>query len=91
MLQITSTTGAANAVVAGDEAAVDRWLPRRALLQDVSWVSLKGSRTTVNAGMRLGADSLRREEAGQWALRVEVGGGTVAGRLGQGLNTLFGK
>lgn len=84
------------------ETAVDRWLPRRALLQDVSWVSLKGSRTTVDAGMRLGADSLpdeaslkvtqghlrgldgslRREEAGQWALRVEVGGGTVAGRLG---------
>jgi hypothetical protein len=94
--------GAAAAVVAGGETAVDRWLPRRALLQDVSWVSLKGSRTTVDAGMRLGADSLpdeaslkvtqghlrglhgslRREETGQWALRVEVGGGTVAGRLG---------
>lgn len=93
---------AAAAVVAAGETAVDRWLPRRALLQDVSWVSLKGSRTTVDAGMRLGADSLpeeaslkvtqghlrglngslRREEAGQWALRVEVGGGTVAGRLG---------
>ncbi|WP_096698341.1 AsmA family protein [Polaromonas sp. AER18D-145] len=92
----------ASAAAAGDETAVDRWLPRRALLQDVSWVSLKGSRTTVDAGMRLGADSLpeeaslkvtqghlrglngslRREEAGQWALRVEVGGGTVAGRLG---------
>lgn len=92
----------AAAAVAGGETAVDRWLPRRALLQDVSWVSLKGSRTTVDAGMRLGADSLpeeaslkvtqghlrglngslRREEAGQWALRVEVGGGTVAGRLG---------
>lgn len=90
------------AVAAEGEAAVDRWLPRRALLQDVSWVSLKGSRTTVDAGMRLGADSLpeeaslkvtqghlrglhgslQREEAGQWALRVEVGGGTVAGRLG---------
>jgi len=94
--------GAAVAALAGGEPAVDRWLPRRALLQDVSWVSLKGSRTTVDAGMRLGADSLpeeaslkvtqghlrglngslRREEAGQWALRVEVGGGTVAGRLG---------
>lgn len=93
---------AAAAVVAAGETAVDRWLPRRALLQDVSWVSLKGSRTTVDAGMRLGADSLpeeaslkvtqghlrglngslQREEAGQWALRVEVGGGTVAGRLG---------
>ncbi len=92
----------AGAGAAEGEAAVDRWLPRRALLQDVSWVSLKGSRTTVDAGMRLGADSLpeeaslkvtqghlrglhgslQREEAGQWALRVEVGGGTVAGRLG---------
>ena len=92
----------AGAGAAEGEAAVDRWLPRRALLEDVSWVSLKGSRTTVDAGMRLGADSLpeeaslkvtqghlrglhgslQREEAGQWALRVEVGGGTVAGRLG---------
>lgn len=100
--KMASSLQPAGAGAAGGETAVDRWLPRRALLQDVSWVSLKGSRTTVDAGMRLGADSLpeeaslkvtqghlrglngslRREEAGQWALRVEVGGGTVAGRLG---------
>lgn len=100
--KMASSLQPAGAVAAEGETAVDRWLPRRALLQDVSWVSLKGSRTTVDAGMRLGADSLpdeaslkvtqghlrglngslRREEAGQWALRVEVGGGTVAGRLG---------
>ncbi|MDO8375005.1 MAG: hypothetical protein Q7T39_23995 [Polaromonas sp.] len=100
--KMASNLQPASAAVAGGETAVNRWLPRRALLQDVSWVSLKGSRTTVDAGMRLGADSLpeeaslkvtqghlrglngslRREEAGQWALRVEVGGGTVAGRLG---------
>lgn len=100
--KMASNLQPAAAAAAGGETAVDRWLPRRALLQDVSWVSLKGSRTTVDAGMRLGADSLpdeaslkvtqghlrglngslRREEAGQWALRVEVGGGTVAGRLG---------
>lgn len=100
--KMASSFQPAGAVAAGGEAAVDRWLPRRALLQDVSWVSLKGSRTTVDAGVRLGADSLpedaslkvtqghlrglhgslQREAAGQWALRVAVGGGTVAGRLG---------
>jgi len=85
---------------AGPAAAPD-WLPHRAVLDGVTWVSLKGAGTTVNAEMRLGADrlpdeaslkvvkghlkglrsSLQREEAGRWALRIEVGGGTVAGRL----------
>lgn len=83
------------------EAAVTDWLPRRALLEEVSWISLKGARTTVDAEMRLGADSLpdeaslkvvqgnlkglrgslQREEAGRWALRIDVGGGKVEGRL----------
>lgn len=86
----------------GDDAAVTDWLPRRAVLEGVSWISAKGVRTTVDAEMRLGVDSLpdeaslkvvqgnlkglhgslQREEAGAWALRIEVGGGTVAGRIG---------
>lgn len=87
---------------AGKEVAVTDWLPRRVLLEDVSWISAKGDRTTIDAELRTGADSLpdqaslkvvqghlaglssqlKREEDGQWALRVEVGGGTVAGRVG---------
>jgi len=83
-------------------ATVTDWLPRRALLQDVSWINLKGAGTTVDAELRLGGDGLlddaslhvvkgnlqglrgrlQREEAGQWALRIDVGGGTVAGRIG---------
>jgi hypothetical protein len=86
----------------GESGAVTDWLPRRVLLEDVSWISAKGDRTTVDAEVRIGADSLpdqaslkvvqghlaglssqlKREEDGQWALRVEVGGGTVAGRVG---------
>jgi uncharacterized protein involved in outer membrane biogenesis len=82
-------------------AAAPDWLPHRAVLNGVTWVSLKGAGTTVDAEMRLGADrlpdeaslkvvkghlkglrsSLQREEAGRWALRIEVGGGAVAGRL----------
>ncbi|HYW55536.1 MAG TPA: hypothetical protein VE934_01125 [Polaromonas sp.] len=81
--------------------AVTDWLPRRALLDQVTWVSAKGDSTTLNGEIRLGADnlpeeaslsvvkghlaglnsSLQREEANQWALRVQIGGGTVAGRL----------
>lgn len=84
------------------EVAVTDWLPRRALLQGVSWVSLKGASTTMDAELRLGGDGLlddaslhvlkgnlqglrgrlQREEAGQWTLRIDVGGGTVAGRIG---------
>ncbi len=83
-------------------AAVTDWLPRRALLQGVSWINLKGAGTTADAELRLGGDGLlddaslhvvkgnlqglrgrlQREEAGQWALRIDVGGGTVAGRIG---------
>lgn len=84
------------------EVAVTDWLPRRALLQGVSWTNLKGASTTMDAELRLGGDGLlddaslhvvkgnlqglhgrlQREQAGQWALRIEVGGGTVAGRIG---------
>lgn len=87
---------------ANDDAAVADWLPRRALLQGVSWISLKGASTTLDAELRMGDDGLlddaslqvlkgnlqglrgklQREEAGQWALRIDVGGGTVAGKIG---------
>ena len=90
------------------DTAVTDWLPRRTVLDGVTWVNLKGARTTVDAEVRLGEDhlpddaslkvvegalkglqaSLRREDAGAtaagtgWALRVDVGGGKVEGRLG---------
>jgi uncharacterized protein involved in outer membrane biogenesis len=89
------------------QASMD-WLPRRTVLDEVSWVSAAGAQTTVNAEARLGDDglpdsvelklvqgnlkgleaSLKRDEpqAGavgdEWALRVDVGGGKVEGRLG---------
>ena len=87
------------------------WLPRRTVLDEVTWVNATGARTTVNAEATVGDDglpdkvslklvqgnlkgleaSLKREEAQQaqagavgdeWALRVDVGGGKVEGRLG---------
>lgn len=42
---------------AGKMQASD-WLPQRAVLEDVSWLSLKGARTTIDAEMLLGADRL---------------------------------
>ena len=43
------------------DAAISDWLPRRALLQGVSWISLKGSRSTLDAELRLGEDGLLDE------------------------------
>lgn len=89
------------------QASMD-WLPRRTVLDEVTWISAAGARTTVNAEAELGDDglpddvslklvkgnlqglqaSLKREEpkagaAGdEWALRVDVGGGKVEGKLG---------
>jgi len=93
-------------------------LPRRTVLDDVTWISAAGARTTVAAEAALADDglpdsvsfkllkgnlqglqaTLQREEpkpadnaskAGdavvgedRWALRVEVGGGKIEGRLG---------
>ena len=34
------------------------WLPRRMLLDDVSWISATGSRTSLDADVRFGADKL---------------------------------
>jgi uncharacterized protein involved in outer membrane biogenesis len=87
---------------AAEAGAVTDWLPRRVLLDGVSWISAKGERTTVDAELRLGPDNLpdeaslkvvqghlaglssqlKREEDGRWALRTEVGGGTIAGHVG---------
>jgi len=84
------------------------WLPRRTVLDQVTWISAAGARTTVNAEAALGDDglpdsvslklvqgnlqgleaTLKRDEpkadAGgdEWALRVDVGGGKVEGKLG---------
>ncbi|MDO9357386.1 MAG: hypothetical protein Q7T70_00145 [Polaromonas sp.] len=87
-------------------ADVARWLPRRALLQRVRWISAKGVASTIDAEMKLGEDglldeaqvtvldghykdakaSLQREEprdaADSWAVRVDIGGGNVTGRIG---------
>jgi len=89
------------------EAPMD-WLPRRTVLDEVTWISAAGARTTVNAEAALGSDGLpdkvslklikgnlqgleaklQREEAkasavgDEWALRVDVGGGKVEGKLG---------
>ena len=91
------------------------WLPRRTLLQDVTWISTMRAETAFDGEVRLGADALpdsaslkliRGHHAGlqatlerevrdasgqtaapsvagdQWSLRVEVGGGEIAGKLG---------
>ncbi|MFS2036010.1 AsmA family protein [Polaromonas sp. CT11-55] len=89
------------------QASMD-WLPRRTVLDEVTWISAAGARTTVNAEAALGDDglpdsvslklikgnlqgleaSLKREESkagaagDEWALRVDVGGGKVEGKLG---------
>lgn len=90
-------------------------LPRRTVLDEVTWVSAAGARTTVSAEAALADDglpdsvsfkllkgnlqglhaTLQREEPkpgekgydvaaveDHWALRVEVGGGKIEGRLG---------
>lgn len=95
------------------ESAGLEGLPRRTVLDDVTWISAAGARTTVAAEATLADDglpdsasfkllkgnlqglqaTLQREEpkpadnankAGEdrWALRVEVGGGKIEGRLG---------
>jgi hypothetical protein len=76
------------------------FVPRRALLERVTWVDEKGARTTVDAQLRLGDDGYLDEAAfkilqgrlagakgtlarqdGQWPLRIDVGGGRIAGPL----------
>lgn len=104
-----AATAPATPAPAGEAAQAPMdWLPRRTVLDEVTWVNATGARTTVNAEATLGEDglpdkvslklvqgnlqgleaSLKRDEpqagaAGdEWALRVDVGGGKVEGRLG---------
>jgi uncharacterized protein involved in outer membrane biogenesis len=75
-------------------------LPRRAVLDDITWVDEKGQRLTSHAEMDLDEDGLLaqasfkitqgrfagtqgsiRREGGQWPVRVDIGGGHVAGKL----------
>lgn len=74
--------------------------PRRAVLEDITWIDEKGQRMTVEARADLGGDGLVDEasfkvlrgrfagtrgelkrEADHWPLRVEIGGGRIAGKL----------
>ena len=110
----------------GDADATLVWLPRRTLLDDVTWVSDQGAQTALEGEARLGDDGLpdaaslhlirgnlrglkaqlKREDtitaapvkpaalsaaaqkvlstqsSEQWALRIDVGGGKVEGKLG---------
>lgn len=108
-----STPAPAAAQPQSAQTAQMDWLPRRTVLEDVTWISAAGARTTVQADARIGDDglpdsvalkllkgnlqgleaSLKREEqkpvtpgaaaAGdEWALRINVGGGKVEGKLG---------
>jgi hypothetical protein len=75
-------------------------LPRRAVLDQVTWIDAKGLRVTVNAEMDLGGDGLLdaatfvvvqgrfhgtrgsiQRKGSQWPLRVDIGGGHIAGQL----------
>lgn len=76
-------------------------IPRRAVLDDVTWIDEKGQRMTVDAEAELGADGLldtaalqvlqgrfagakanvKRDADGQWPVRIDIGGGRVAGKL----------
>ncbi len=97
----------AEVVPATDDLA---WLPRRTVLDDVTWVSAKGMSTALEGEARLAPDGLpdsaslrlirgnlqglsaqltREPRAAgqastddQWALRVDVGGGKIEGKLG---------
>lgn len=75
-------------------------LPRRAVLQDITWIDEKGQALTVDAEAALGDDGLLdkaefkvvqgrfqgvqgtlRREADHWPVRVDVGGGRIAGKM----------
>jgi hypothetical protein len=75
-------------------------MPRRAVLDQVTWIDAKGFRITANAEMDLGSDGLLdeasfdivqgrfvgtkgaiRRKGEQWPLRIDIGGGHIAGNL----------
>lgn len=83
----------------GEGGSMD-WVPRRAVLDRVTWVDEKGARTTLDAQLGLGSDGLLdkatfkitagkfagtegkvERAADHWPVRVDIGGGRVAGKL----------
>lgn len=75
-------------------------LPRRAVLDDITWIDEKGQRLTMNAEADLGGDGLLdrasfrivqgrfagthgtiERAADHWPVRVDIGGGRIAGKL----------
>lgn len=75
-------------------------LPRRTVLEQVTWVHAKGGSTTVDAQATLdddglpgtaqmevrkgrleGTKAMMQRQPDHWGLRIEIGGGTVIGKL----------
>jgi uncharacterized protein involved in outer membrane biogenesis len=75
-------------------------LPKRALLDDITWIDEKGQRMTIDAEAELGRDGLLdeaqakvvqgrfagtqatiRRAADHWPVRVDIGGGRIAGKV----------
>lgn len=94
------TGAAARPPASAKEGSALDLLPRRAVLERVTWVDSKGTRTTFDAQARLGTDGLLdsasfkvlqgrlagaqgelKREAARWPLRIDVGGGRIAGPL----------
>jgi uncharacterized protein involved in outer membrane biogenesis len=76
------------------------FLPRRTVLDEVTWVNAKGESTTIDAKAELDADGLPASahmevrkgrlqgarttvvrQPDHWAVRADIGGGTVIGKL----------
>jgi len=83
-----------------DSRGTMAFLPRRTVLDKVTWVSAKGESTTIDAEAALDADGLPgsarmevrkgrlegarttlQRQPDHWALRADIGGGTVVGKL----------
>ena len=101
MIRVSGAPGAASA----SSPAAMTWLPRRTLLDDVTWVSAAGTATAFDGQALLGDDGLpdsvsvklirgnlqglraelKRQSGAEkpgmhaWALRMDVGGGSVTG------------
>lgn len=75
-------------------------LPKRAVLDDITWIDEKGQRMTVDAEADLGGDGLLdrasfkivqgrfagtkgdvKREPDHWPVRVDIGGGRIAGKV----------
>lgn len=88
-------------------------LPRRTVLEGMTWVGARGGSNTIDATVGLDGDNLPgqldvlvrkgpyegaranvQRQADHWALRVDIGGGTVTGKVklatDKGLSTLEG-